>query len=75
MLSSELFTSHVEENINNVANIISLWAKASGILPFYKISATMQITFSDVHTFSTSVYITSSLMSDGKVKVQFVSDF
>lgn len=35
----------------------------------------MQMMFTDVRTFSTIVYITSHLMSDDKVKVQFVSDY
>lgn len=30
--------------------------------------------FADVHTSSTTVYIISPLVSDGKVKVQFLSD-
>lgn len=34
----------------------------------------MQIMFAGVHTFSIIVYIISPLMSDVKVKVQFVSD-
>lgn len=58
----------------HVANILSSWARVSGILPFYKISTTTQIMFADVHTFSTIVYITSPLMSDRRVKVQFASD-
>lgn len=58
-----------------VANILSLWARVSGVLPLHKISATMKIMFADVHTFSTIAYITSPLMSVGKVKVQFVSDY
>lgn len=35
----------------------------------------MRIMFADVHTFNSIVYITSSLMSADKVKVQFVSDY
>jgi len=57
----------------HVTNISSSWARVPGILPLYKISTTMQIMFAGAHTFSTFVYITSPWMSDGKVKVHFVS--